>query len=71
MAYVTIPEEKRRIDNAEEISKYLAPHGIFYERWEVEGRIDPDASSEVILNEFKNEVASGKSVRLNTTKLSN
>jgi 1,2-dihydroxy-3-keto-5-methylthiopentene dioxygenase len=56
MAYVTIPEEKRRIDNAEEISKYLAPYGIFYERWQVDGRIDPDASSEVILNEFKNEV---------------
>jgi 1,2-dihydroxy-3-keto-5-methylthiopentene dioxygenase len=49
MATVTIPSENRRIDDAGEIRKFLAPYGIWYDRWPVEERVDPDASSDEIL----------------------
>jgi 1,2-dihydroxy-3-keto-5-methylthiopentene dioxygenase len=56
MACVTIPAENKRIEDVKAIRDYLAPHGIYYERWPVEGRIDPDSSSEAILAEFSGEV---------------
>ncbi|HKD37999.1 MAG TPA: cupin domain-containing protein [Pirellulales bacterium] len=56
MAKVTIPSENRRIDNADEIRQFLAPYGIWYERWAVEERVDPDASSDEILAAYAPEV---------------
>lgn len=56
MATVTIPSEKRRIEDVGEIRKFLAPYGIWYECWPVEERVDPDASSDEILAAYAPEV---------------
>lgn len=57
MAVVTIPTENKRIEDPQEIAAFLAPLGIFYERWDVEGeRVDPDASNEDILSAYKPEI---------------
>jgi 1,2-dihydroxy-3-keto-5-methylthiopentene dioxygenase len=56
MANVSIPSENRRIDDPEEISQFLAPFGIFYERWEGDRGVGPDASSEAILKAYEPEI---------------
>ena len=56
MATVTIPEENRKIEDPAAISEFLAPFGIWYEKWEVEGRIEPEASNEEILQAYAPEV---------------
>ncbi|QGJ68973.1 Acireductone dioxygenase [Planctomycetales bacterium 10988] len=56
MALITIPSEDRRIEATEEIVAYLKPYGIWYEQWEVGERVDPDASSEEILEAYAAEV---------------
>jgi 1,2-dihydroxy-3-keto-5-methylthiopentene dioxygenase len=56
MALLRIPEENRLLRDVEEIRAHLAPHGIRYERWAVEGRIGPAASSEEILAAYAPEV---------------
>jgi len=57
MAHVTIPEQGRRLDNPDHIRDFLALHGIWYECWDVAGRVDPEASSETILSAYGPEVA--------------
>src|SRR5258708_188536 len=49
MARIRIQDENREISDTAEISAFLAPFGIWYEKWPVESRIGPDASSEEIL----------------------
>ena len=39
MARIHIQDENRDITDVEEIRAFLAPHGIWYEKWDVEGRI--------------------------------
>ena len=56
MAVVTVPEENRTLEAPEEISAFLAPHGITYERWPLEDRVDPDASDEQILDAYRTEL---------------
>jgi len=56
MARITIREENREITNPDEICSYLEPLGIWYEKWPVEGRIEPDASDEEILTAYAPEV---------------
>ncbi len=56
MATVTIPDENRKIEDPAAISEFLAPFGIWYEKWEVEGRIEPEASNEEILQAYAPEV---------------
>ncbi len=56
MARVFIHDEKRELTDVEEIRAYLEPHGIWYEKWEVAGRIDGEASSEEILREYEPEI---------------
>jgi len=56
MAVVTIPDEDRRIDDAEQIRAFLAPFGIWYEKWDVEGRIGAEAESEEILAAYAPEI---------------
>jgi 1,2-dihydroxy-3-keto-5-methylthiopentene dioxygenase len=57
MATITIPKEDRRIDDMEAIREFLRPYGIWYERWQVEDRVDPDASSDEIHAAYAPEVA--------------
>jgi 1,2-dihydroxy-3-keto-5-methylthiopentene dioxygenase len=56
MAYVTIAATRERIDDAEQISAFLAPYGIWYEKWDVAGRIGPEASADQILAEYAPEI---------------
>jgi 1,2-dihydroxy-3-keto-5-methylthiopentene dioxygenase len=56
MAYIIIPDEKRRLDDPKEISAFLAPYGIYHERWPLEDRVSPDAPPEAILEAYKPEI---------------
>jgi 1,2-dihydroxy-3-keto-5-methylthiopentene dioxygenase len=56
MARITITEENRRIDDADEIRSFLKPFGIWFEKWDVEGRISPDATNEEVLEAYAPEI---------------
>jgi 1,2-dihydroxy-3-keto-5-methylthiopentene dioxygenase len=56
MARVTIPEENRTLTDPQEISEFLKPFGIWYEKWEVESRVGPDVTGDEILAAYKPEV---------------
>ena len=56
MATVNIPAENRTITSADEISAFLKPFGIWYEHWQVAGRLDPAASDADILTEYAPEI---------------
>jgi len=56
MATVNIPAQNRTITNADEISAFLKPFGIWYEHWQVAGRLDPSASDADILAEYAPEI---------------
>jgi 1,2-dihydroxy-3-keto-5-methylthiopentene dioxygenase len=56
MAYILIADEKRRIDDPKEISDFLAPFGIYHERWPLEDRVSPDAPPEAILAAYAPEI---------------
>ena len=56
MAHVRIPAQNRQIDDPKEIEAFLAPYGIWYENWDVEGRVGKDASSEEILKAYAPEI---------------
>lgn len=53
---ISIPDENRRIDGATEISAFLSPFGIEYQRWPLAERVDPDASPEEILAAYALEL---------------
>lgn len=56
MARIRIQDEDREIVDSQEIREFLKPFGIWYEKWDVEGRIGPDATSEQILEAYAPEV---------------
>ncbi|MCB9874294.1 MAG: cupin domain-containing protein [Planctomycetaceae bacterium] len=56
MAKINVPDENREITDVDEIREFLAPFGIWYERWEVEGRVGPEATNEEILAAYSDEV---------------
>ena len=56
MAYIIVPDEKRRLDDSKEISDFLAPFGIYHERWPLEDRVSPDAAPEEILAAYAPEI---------------
>ncbi len=56
MATVMIPDEGRTISDPEEVSEFLAPFGIWYEKWDVENRITGDATNEQILEAYGPEI---------------
>jgi 1,2-dihydroxy-3-keto-5-methylthiopentene dioxygenase len=56
MARITIPDEGRTIDQPDAVAGYLAPLGVHCERWDVEGRVDPDADADAILAAYAPEV---------------
>jgi len=56
MAHIRVPDENREIQDPQAIARFLAPFGIWYEKWEVEGRIDGDAGSEEILAAYDDEI---------------
>ena len=56
MARIRIQDENREIADADEIRAFLQPFGIWYEQWDVAGRIGPDATNEEILAAYAPEV---------------
>ncbi|MDG2381174.1 MAG: cupin domain-containing protein [Pirellulaceae bacterium] len=56
MARITVSEEDRRIEDVEEIRRFLEPFGIWYEKWDVEGRIGPNAENDEILAAYAPEI---------------
>jgi 1,2-dihydroxy-3-keto-5-methylthiopentene dioxygenase len=56
MAVVQIPDEKRQLTDPQQISDFLAPYGIRYEKWDVEGRVGQDASNDEILEAYQPEI---------------
>jgi 1,2-dihydroxy-3-keto-5-methylthiopentene dioxygenase len=56
MACIIIADENRRIEDVAALREYLAPHGIYYERWPLEERVDPDAPPEAILAAYQDEI---------------
>jgi len=57
MARIRIQDENREISDPQEICEFLKPHGIWYEKWDVEGRIGAEATSEEILAAYAPEIA--------------
>ncbi len=56
MAVVTIPQQDRKLEDASEINEFLAPFGIWYEQWEVDGRLPDDPTNEDILETYAPEI---------------
>ena len=56
MARVFVHDQHCEITDSQEISEFLAPFGIWYEKWDVDGRIDDDATSEEILAAYAPEI---------------
>jgi len=56
MAKINVPDQDREITDVEEIREFLAPFGIWYEKWDVEGRIGPEATNEEILAAYSDEI---------------
>jgi 1,2-dihydroxy-3-keto-5-methylthiopentene dioxygenase len=56
MARIRIQDENREITDVAEMGAFLAPFGIWYEKWDVAGRIGPDATNEEILSAYAPEV---------------
>ncbi len=60
MASVFIEKENRTISDPAEISAFLKPFGVWYEQWQVEGRLKPDATDQDILDEYASEIEAVK-----------
>ena len=56
MASVSIPDQNREITDVNEMREFLKPFGIWYENWELESRVSPDASNEEILSAYQPEI---------------
>ncbi|MFM7206406.1 MAG: 1,2-dihydroxy-3-keto-5-methylthiopentene dioxygenase [Planctomycetaceae bacterium] len=56
MAIVSVPVENRRITEPAEIASFLAAHGIQFDRWPLEDRVDPAAPAETILAAYAPEI---------------
>ena len=56
MARIRVQDENREITNHEEIREFLKPFGIMYEKWDVEGRVGPEATNEDILEAYAPEI---------------
>ncbi|MCE2792039.1 MAG: 1,2-dihydroxy-3-keto-5-methylthiopentene dioxygenase [Planctomycetota bacterium] len=56
MARVHIPDQNRELSEVTEIREFLQPFGIWYEKWDVAGRIGPEATNEEILAAYAPEI---------------
>ena len=56
MAIVTIPAEARRITDPAEIKTFLHAHGLRFEVWPLEDRVDPAAPAEAVLAAYTPEI---------------
>ena len=56
MAIVTVPAEARRIADPAAVKAFLNDHGLHYEVWPLEDRVDPAAPAEEILAAYDPEI---------------
>ena len=56
MARVRVQDENREITDHQEIRDFLKPFGIAYEKWDVKGRVGPEATNEEILDAYAPEI---------------
>jgi 1,2-dihydroxy-3-keto-5-methylthiopentene dioxygenase len=56
MAVVTIPDEQRKLEDPSAIREFLAPFGIWYEKWDVDGRVGENPTNEEILAAYAPEI---------------
>ena len=56
MARIRIQDENREINDPQEICEFLQPFGLWYEKWDVEGRIGAEATNEEILTAYAPEI---------------
>lgn len=56
MAVVFIHDENRQITDPAEIRAFLEPFGIWFEQWDVAGRLGTDATNEQILETYLPEL---------------
>jgi 1,2-dihydroxy-3-keto-5-methylthiopentene dioxygenase len=56
MAFVRVPSRNLELAEPERIREFLAPYGIWYERWPSESKAGPEASSEEILTAYGEEI---------------
>jgi len=56
MASIRIQDENREITDVQQIRDFLKPFGIWYEKWDVEGRIGSEATNEEILTAYAPEI---------------
>jgi 1,2-dihydroxy-3-keto-5-methylthiopentene dioxygenase len=56
MASVSIPDQNRTINDVDEIRAFLEPFGIWYEQWQVSGRLPEQPSNDDILNTYSPEI---------------
>jgi 1,2-dihydroxy-3-keto-5-methylthiopentene dioxygenase len=56
MARIRIADENREITDTQEICDFLRPFGIWYEQWDVAGRLGSEATNEEILAVFAAEI---------------
>ena len=57
MAVITIPAEERRLTDPQEIRDFLSPHGIWFEKWDVDGRLSGEVTNEEILTAYEAEIS--------------
>lgn len=60
MASIFIETENRTITDPTEISEFLRPFGVWYEQWQVAGRLKEDATDADILQEYAPEIEAVK-----------
>ncbi|MCI0361989.1 MAG: hypothetical protein L0211_26195 [Planctomycetaceae bacterium] len=56
MARIRVQDENREITGTDEIRAFLKPFGIWYEKWDVEGRLPAEATNEQILETYAPEI---------------
>ena len=56
MARIRVQDENREVTDPQEIRDFLKPFGISYEKWDVEGRVGPEATNEDILDAYAPEI---------------
>ena len=56
MARIRIQDENREISDPQEICEFLQPFGLWYEKWDVAGRLPGNATNEQILETYAPEI---------------
>src|SRR5689334_14565162 len=68
MAFVTIQSSKKTLSDQQEISSFLAYHGITHQRWAVPEHLSPLAQKDLLNPEEKAEVLSAYKPQLEDLK---